>query len=114
VNKFVPSEQRRVSGHNIIYVGDGPSDVPAMSALQSIGGKTVAVYAEVDPDNKRFNNAYNLREDGRAFSFGPADYRRGSQTRRTLDRMITDMANGIVKARQVTLDRLMSRGNQQY
>jgi|SRR5271157_2992811 len=49
VNKFVPTEKRRVPFSNMIYVGDGLTDVPCFSLITSLGGFAFGVF---DPTKK--------------------------------------------------------------
>ncbi len=44
VNSKVPEELRRVRFENMIYIADGPSDIPAFSVVNKNGGATFAVY----------------------------------------------------------------------
>lgn len=44
VNTKIPLEARRVQFCNMLYVADGPSDVPAFSVLLQKGGSTMAIY----------------------------------------------------------------------
>lgn len=46
VNLPMPQEQRRVPFRNILYFGDGLTDVPAMSLTRSYGGYALAVYTD--------------------------------------------------------------------
>ncbi|MGD0978041.1 MAG: hypothetical protein ABR962_02750 [Candidatus Bathyarchaeia archaeon] len=43
VNDVKAKEQRRIPFPNMIYVGDGPTDIPCFSAVQQYGGKTIGV-----------------------------------------------------------------------
>jgi len=43
VNDVIPQEQRRIPFSNMIYVGDGPTDIPCFSAIQQNEGKTIGV-----------------------------------------------------------------------
>jgi len=49
VNNNVIQENRRIPFYNMIYVGDGLTDVPCFSLLQSAGGKAFGVF---DPKKK--------------------------------------------------------------
>jgi hypothetical protein len=44
VNASLAPEDRRVTFQNMIYIADGPSDVPAFSIVNHYGGRTLAVY----------------------------------------------------------------------
>lgn len=44
VNATIAHQDRRVPFENMIYIADGPSDVPAFSIVNQYGGKTFAVY----------------------------------------------------------------------
>lgn len=43
VNDVIPRGQRRIPFSNMIYLGDGPTDIPCFSAVQQYGGTTVGV-----------------------------------------------------------------------
>ena len=78
VNASVPHELRRVPFDQLIYVADGPSDVPVFAVVKQMGGKTYAVY---DPDDENeFAQTCKLVESGRVHNNGPADYSRKSST----------------------------------
>ena len=44
VNARVAEEERRVPIRNMIYIADGPSDVPVFSVVTQLGGRTLGVY----------------------------------------------------------------------
>lgn len=44
VNENVGAENRRIPFSNIIYVGDGLTDVPCFSLLKNLGGKSIGVF----------------------------------------------------------------------
>ncbi|MEO0796431.1 MAG: HAD family hydrolase [Verrucomicrobiota bacterium] len=82
VNAKMLHEDRRVPIENMIYVADGPSDVPVFSVVRRNGGKTYAVY---DPESEsEFLQNDQLQQDARVDSYGPADYTAKSQTTRWL------------------------------
>lgn len=72
VNVKMNEDQRRVDFKNMIYIADGPSDVPAFSVVKGRGGSTFAIY----PHGKQeaFEQVEKLREDGRIDMFAEADY----------------------------------------
>lgn len=72
VNSVVPAEKRHVPFGNMVYIGDGETDIPCMQVVKDSGGLSVAVY---DPENRRKKNiAEKLKTDGRVHHALPADY----------------------------------------
>lgn len=67
------SEQRRVDFKNMIYIADGPSDVPAFSVVKGRGGATFAIYPH--GNMSAFKQVEKLRQDDRIDMFAEADYR---------------------------------------
>ncbi len=47
VNDVIRRNDRRIAFSNMIYVGDGPTDIPCFSAVQSNGGKTIGILKHV-------------------------------------------------------------------
>ncbi|MDR1254656.1 MAG: haloacid dehalogenase-like hydrolase [Puniceicoccales bacterium] len=101
VNASMLSEDRRIPIKNMIYIADGPTDVPMFSIMKGRGGKTFAVH---HPDNmQEFAQNDALLESGRVDCYGPADYRPGSLTYRWLTMHVEKIAEGIVQARESLL-----------
>jgi len=46
INKIVPEHEKPIPFSNIIYLGDGETDIPAMKMVKMQGGFTIAVYNE--------------------------------------------------------------------
>lgn len=97
VNSVIPEDQRRVPIRNMVYIADGPSDVPSFSVVNSMGGKTLGVYA---PGSSNYNNAAELEEQGRVNSIAPGDYSEGTAADMWLCRAIRQIADGIVSNRE--------------
>ena len=76
VNTKIPAHMRRVRFENMIYIADGPSDVPAFSTLNKSGGYTFAIYPH--NDQKAFEQVEQLRKDGRINMYAEADYSEGT------------------------------------
>lgn len=97
VNTLVPEEERRVPMQNMIYIADGPSDVPSFSLINSKGGRTLGVYA---PGPANYESAAQLQEQGRVNSIAAADYTEDSPADMWLCRTIRQMADRIVRDRE--------------
>ncbi|MGN6260721.1 MAG: HAD family hydrolase [Ralstonia sp.] len=111
VNSSIAEDERRVPFANMIYVADGPSDIPAFSVARKGGGRTYAVYNPESP--RSFEQADNLRADDRVDMLGPADYRAGSPTEMWLKLHIGKIADGIVHGKQEIM-RETTRGIPQH
>lgn len=97
VNSMIPIDERYIPFSNMIYIADGPSDIPAFSVVKKLGGKTFAVYKEEDP--KSFKQADNLRNDKRIDMYGPANYTRNSLTRDWLTLHVKNIAMQIYESK---------------
>jgi len=101
VNAKIPDEDRRVPFQNMIYVADGPSDIPVFSIINQFGGRTFAVYQH--DSKEEFAQVNNFQKQGRVQSFGEANYTEGSQTAMWIKNAISEIANLIVKNRERVL-----------
>jgi len=107
VNSTVKPEDRRVPFQNMIYIADGPSDVPSFSVVKGNGGKAYAVYNADRPDEFAQNDL--LRQSGRIDHYGPADYLPGSNTANWLKLHIQSICNRIVADRELAVAQRASR-----
>ena len=98
MNSSIARESRRVPFENMVYIADGPSDVPAFSILNYNGGSTFAVYPKGDV--KAFRQVEMLRRDGRVQMFGEADYQEASQSWLWLTEKVRSIADRIVARKQ--------------
>lgn len=101
VNDFIPENARRVPFKNMIYIGDGPSDIPCFSVVKKHGGLTFAVYPRKDAF--RFRQVIELLETGRIHAYGPADYQNDSETYVWIKDKILSIANRIVEEKKSAL-----------
>ena len=103
VNTSIPHEDRRIPIEQMIYVADGPSDVPVFAIVKQMGGKTYAVY---DPNNEReFEQTCDLVERSRVHNNGPADYRDKSPTAIWMKQKTREIFRGMIKSRQDELSK---------
>lgn len=70
LNQYTPEYERRVPFRNMIYIGDGLTDVPCMKLVKNNGGQSIAVYDE----EKGKQAALQLKRDGRVNYVLAADY----------------------------------------
>jgi haloacid dehalogenase-like hydrolase len=91
INQHMPEDARPIPFANMIYFGDGDTDVPSMAVMRKNGGHAVAVY----PPGKSKAKCVELFKAHRCDFFAPADYRTGSELyKRTcllLDRILADI-----------------------
>lgn len=99
LNDSMPDDSKRVPFTNMIYMGDGLSDVPCMKMMRAYGGQAIAVY---QASNRQ--GVEKLLTDGRVDFIFPADYREGME----LDRTVRD----ILRKMTIT-DRLLEVNNRQ-
>lgn len=78
VNDSTSEDQKRVPFTNMIYFGDGETDIPCMKIVNMFGGNSIAVY---DPDDRaKKTTAMKLKRQGRVNFITPADYTLESRT----------------------------------
>ena len=101
VNASMRPEDRRIPMDRMIYVADGPSDVPVFSVIRKGGGRAFAVYnPEVEGEFAQ-NDA--LLNNGRIHAYGPADYRSTSQTGRWLKMHVHQICDQILTEHEYAL-----------
>ena len=87
LNDSMPDDSKRVPFTNMIYVGDGLSDVPCMKMMRAYGGQAIAVYQE---SNRM--GVEDLLAKGRVDFIFKADYSEGSTLDLTVKNIIRKMA----------------------
>lgn len=86
LNKKMLSEDRRISTRNMIYFGDGLTDIPSMRMIRESNGYAIAVYQNND---KKIVS--NLIKDNRIDFYANADYTEGSN----MDNIVKDILTEI-------------------
>ncbi len=84
LNRSMPDDSKRVPFCNMLYIGDGLSDVPCMKMMKAYGGYSIAVYQD-----RRKVEA--LLDRNRVDFIYPADYREGSGLDVTVKNIIRKM-----------------------
>ena len=85
VNEKKP--ERRIPYRNIIYLGDGMTDVACMTLVKHNEGTSIAIYPEKDSDKVR-----EIYTDGRCNFICRADYTAGSDLERVVKLIIDKIA----------------------
>lgn len=80
INTHMPSSERPVPFENILYIGDGETDVPSMAVTRQNGGAAVAVFksGRGKREQRTKETCKRLLEAGRVNFIAPADYSSGS------------------------------------
>ena len=99
LNDSMPDDSKRVPFTNMIYMGDGLSDVPCMKMMRAYGGQAIAVYQEANRPGVE-----DLLAKGRVDYIFPADYREGTP--------LDETAKNIIRKMAIT-DLLLEENNQQ-
>ncbi len=92
VNASTSDDKKRVPFSNMIYFGDGDTDVPCMKIVGMFGGQSIAVY---DPsDERKKASAQKLKRQGRVGFSIPAVYTEDSKAfrlvRAIIDKIVAD------------------------
>lgn len=88
INDFMPMEARPVPFANMVYLGDGLTDVPAMKMINAQGGTSIGVYA---PRSKAKQAVEKLLQQQRVTYVAPADYSEDSP----LDKLLKEILRGM-------------------
>ncbi len=101
VNARLAAEDRRIPIKNMIYVADGPSDVPVFSVIRKSGGRAYAVYESGNEAEFAQNDA--LLRCGRVDSYGRADYRQKSDTHMWMKTHVLQICDRIIREQELAV-----------
>ena len=87
LNDSMPDDSKRVPFTNMIYIGDGLSDVPCMKMMRAYGGQAIAVYQEANR-----MGVEDLLAKGRVDFIFPADYSEDTALDLTVKNIIRKMS----------------------
>lgn len=89
LNAHMDDEDKPIPFENMIYIGDGDTDVPSMKTVKREGGHTIAVYQK--QNKKKVKNMLGIE---RADIIASADYREDTEidlfVKSVIDKIITD------------------------
>ncbi len=78
VNEHSTDEEKRLPLTNMVYFGDGETDIPSMKVVNMFGGNSIAVFDPTRPGKKKL--ARKLLRQGRVNFITPASYTKDSRT----------------------------------
>ena len=87
LNNSRPDSEKRVFFSNMIYIGDGLTDVPCMKLVKQSGGHSIAIYSQGQQDK-----AAPLLKHGRVDWMFEADYSEGSKLDSTMKLLLENLA----------------------
>ena len=99
INEFMSEEKRRIPFSQMIYIGDGDTDVPAMKMINHKGGYSIAVYPPKKGERRnkiekeKLDTVEGLRKDNRCQFVAEADYRKGKK----LYGIVTSLIDRIIR-----------------
>ncbi|MBC8024130.1 MAG: haloacid dehalogenase-like hydrolase [Burkholderiales bacterium] len=98
INEHMPEAERPIPFQNIVYVGDGMTDVPSMALTKKSGGHTVAVYNPRKQSQRAI--CEKLLRAGRADFLAEADFRKGRKLVRRVELLLDAIIAGIAYRRE--------------
>jgi len=108
INEHMPEVERPIPFSNMVYVGDGMTDVPSMALTKKSGGHTVAVYDAKSEKQRAI--CVKLLEAGRADFIARADYRKASKLARRVELLLDAIIADIAYRREAFEVRMENRG----
>lgn len=87
LNMEIKDVRRAIQYRNMIYIGDGLTDIPCMQLLKDKGGKSIALYQP-----QYIDKVLPLVDDGRVNYVCAADYSTNSNLEKIVKLMIENMA----------------------
>jgi phosphoserine phosphatase len=110
INEHMPEDQRPIPFQNIIYVGDGMTDVPSMALTKKSGGHAVAVY---NPRGEKGRaTCVKLLDAGRVDFVSEADYRADSKLSKRVQLLLDAIVADVAYRREAFVCRLENRAKQ--
>ena len=95
VNAKVKNYKKLLPYANMIYLGDGYTDVPCMNMVKAKGGTSISVYKDYDENSKA--QAFKLYKDKRVNAYCPADYSENSELDKLVKSIILSAKEKLLK-----------------
>lgn len=95
VNQKLAPEQVRIPLKQMIFVGDGYTDIPCFALVKQNGGLAVAVFDQTH--RERWGRACRFVQDGRVDDLWATDYSANSDLSRFLGKAVTQLATNLAE-----------------
>jgi len=89
VNDYMKEEEKNIPFSNMIYLGDGETDIPCMKLVKNFGEKSKAVYDSMD----RKKVSEKMYKEGRITFYSEADYRENEKLEIYVKEYIKEIAD---------------------
>lgn len=90
LNEYINDRSLLIPHSNMIYIGDGETDVPCMKIVKNEGGYSISVY---NPNKEKKEKIANkLYQDNRVNFIAPADYSRESKMEKIIKSILEEVA----------------------
>lgn len=99
INEHMPESQRPIPFSNMIYIGDGMTDVPSMALAKKNGGHTIAVYNPANEHSEQ--TCVKLLRANRVDFIAEADYTKTSRLSHRVQLLIDSIVSDIAYRREV-------------
>jgi hypothetical protein len=106
INEHMPEYRRPIPFTNIIYIGDGLTDVPSMTVTRHNGGNTIAVYKKKSVRGLKV--CKSLLEAKRVNFIAAADYSAGS----LLEKRVRLLLRSVIA--NIKWSYLLAKGNKTF
>ncbi|MEG4808138.1 hypothetical protein QUA82_11365 [Microcoleus sp. F8-D3] len=93
VYRDVPAQELRIPLTQVIYVGDGTSDIPCFSLLNEQQGITIGVYKDSTPQD--WSQEIEISQSQRLINLASAEYSEDSELMRSLILAVESLAKKI-------------------
>lgn len=98
INLHMPMPLRPIPFQNIMYIGDGLTDVPCMTVIRKNGGYAIAVYKSHSLPGKR--TCKELLKANRVDFIAKADYKSGTELDNLIKLLLGNIVEGIRYGRE--------------
>jgi hypothetical protein len=93
VYRDLPREKLHVPLTQLIYVGDGESDIPCFSLMNQEQGTAIALYKDITPEE--WGRDLSITQSQRVANLAPVDYSKNSELMQSLTLAVESLCKQI-------------------